>query len=408
MISDIVRRGRMLALVVLAGLTGSLPFPGSVAGGVLQRVTVIQGDTPLIDPVSPGDSAIRADLSPGSFPDSAQQEIFGVTSGDINAEVFAQVAGSNGFGPYAAGAAAGRFGSLAAATRILQETATGAFSGARVLIASDEVVNVTGQAQSAVANFIVDGGFLQGVRADYRLVIGAANLGSVGITTTRSDLERLLFLVDEPFFFHAAFASQGSVNADAAGHIQYVRVTVPNATVNSDLGATFDPVNRRLDIPLSAQSLDLGTLEPGDRLLLFYSLYLETSSTFPGGAFAQFSDPLSLSGRVNFPAVTLTPVSGDADEDGVADADDACPGTSIPEPVPTIRLEINRFALVDRAGSFHTTTPPGAGPQKTFTVADTAGCSCAQIIARLGLGAGHEKFGCSISAMEEWIARVGR
>jgi hypothetical protein len=40
------------------------------------------------------------------------------------------------------------------------------------------------------------------------------------------------------------------------------------------------------------------------------------------------------------------------------------------------------------------------------TTTDTAGCSCAQIIAALGLGKGHTKHGCSISAMDEWVALV--
>ncbi|MDC0749669.1 hypothetical protein [Polyangium mundeleinium] len=37
---------------------------------------------------------------------------------------------------------------------------------------------------------------------------------------------------------------------------------------------------------------------------------------------------------------------------------------------------------------------------------DTAGCSCAQIIKELNLGAGHKKHGCSPSAMQTWIGSV--
>ncbi len=43
---------------------------------------------------------------------------------------------------------------------------------------------------------------------------------------------------------------------------------------------------------------------------------------------------------------------------------------------------------------------------KSFTIESTACCSCEQIVDELGLGKGHEKFGCSISAMEDWIAIV--
>jgi hypothetical protein len=48
----------------------------------------------------------------------------------------------------------------------------------------------------------------------------------------------------------------------------------------------------------------------------------------------------------------------------------------------------------------------GNGPGRSYTTADTAGCSCQQIIAALGLGQGHTKHGCSISAMDEWVALV--
>ena len=96
----------------------------------------------------------------------------------------------------------------------------------------------------------------------------------------------------------------------------------------------------------------------------------------------------------------------DEDEDGVWDGIDQCPGTVIPESVPTVELGVNRFALVDGDGVFDTTLPEGTGPLATFDVHDTAGCSCEQIIVAQGLGKGHEKFGCSLGEMEEWVALV--
>ncbi len=93
----------------------------------------------------------------------------------------------------------------------------------------------------------------------------------------------------------------------------------------------------------------------------------------------------------------------DSDGDSVCGDIDFCPGTAIPEGVPTKSLGTNRFALVDPDGIFDTTSPKGKGPQKSFTIEDTAGCSCEQIIDILLLGKGHTKFGCSISAMEDWI-----
>jgi hypothetical protein len=96
----------------------------------------------------------------------------------------------------------------------------------------------------------------------------------------------------------------------------------------------------------------------------------------------------------------------DNDNDGVRDADDFCPGTVIPESVPTRKLGVNRFALVDGDSVFDTRSPKGKGPQRSYTTADTAGCSCTQITEALGLGKGHTKFGCSISAMDDWVDLV--
>jgi hypothetical protein len=62
---------------------------------------------------------------------------------------------------------------------------------------------------------------------------------------------------------------------------------------------------------------------------------------------------------------------------------------------------------VDGDTLFDTLTPPGGGPGDVFTTIDTAGCSCEQIIYALGLGRGHEKFGCSLSAMRDWVYQVG-
>ncbi len=96
----------------------------------------------------------------------------------------------------------------------------------------------------------------------------------------------------------------------------------------------------------------------------------------------------------------------DLDGDGVVDNLDFCPATVFPESVPTQRLGTNRWALVDDDGVFDTKAPNGKGPERSFTLEDTAGCSCEQIIEALDLGNGHVKFGCSTGVMQNWISEV--
>ena len=99
----------------------------------------------------------------------------------------------------------------------------------------------------------------------------------------------------------------------------------------------------------------------------------------------------------------------ESDDDGLPDDQDLCPGTAIPEGVPTVALKPNHFALVDGDTVFDAGKPPGKGAGQSglvFTLADTAGCSCEQIIEQLDLGQGPRKFGCPVDVMLAWIDAV--
>ena len=98
----------------------------------------------------------------------------------------------------------------------------------------------------------------------------------------------------------------------------------------------------------------------------------------------------------------------DPDGDGLCTGRDLCPGTALPERVPTVRLLVNHFADVDGDGVFDTVSPKGKGPQRYYTLEDTYGCSCQQIIEALYLGNGHRKHGCSIGAMDHWVESRGQ
>ena len=153
-----------------------------------------------------------------------------------------------------------------------------------------------------------------------------------------------------------------------------------------------------------------GSLLPGGSCTFSVTLQIP-AGTEPGEYENNTSELLRESGALaSLPTSAILTVIEvqDSDGDGVLDGDDFCDGTVIPEGVPTVRLGVNRFALVDGDGIFDTTSPNGNGPGLSFTIEDTAGCSCEQIIAALGLGNGHTRFGCSISAMQDWVSFVNK
>ncbi|MBT8422196.1 MAG: hypothetical protein KJP03_03665, partial [Gammaproteobacteria bacterium] len=97
-------------------------------------------------------------------------------------------------------------------------------------------------------------------------------------------------------------------------------------------------------------------------------------------------------------------IKGDEDGDGVPNNLDLCAGTALPESTPTQRLGRNRWALTDGDGVFDTNV---GNPGLSFTLGDTAGCSCEQIIEELDLGKGQVKFGCSTGNMRTWVNQAG-
>lgn len=106
---------------------------------------------------------------------------------------------------------------------------------------------------------------------------------------------------------------------------------------------------------------------------------------------------------------TVTVAVNDADDDGVCDDEDLCLGTIIPEATVPSKGELNpnHWALLDDDENFDTVTKGrGKGAGRSYTIEDTAGCSCEQIIEELDLGNGHVKHGCSNSAMDDWVSSL--
>ncbi len=153
----------------------------------------------------------------------------------------------------------------------------------------------------------------------------------------------------------------------------------------------------------SAQSLDHAVTSAG------LAPFVRGVEHGRGNADAPFSfddDPTTPLRSADHDGVVLFLMSDD-DADGLPDDTDLCPGTAIPESVPTAgKLNPNHWALVDGDTTFDT-VHKGNGPAPApFTLAQTGGCSCEQIVARLGLGLGHLKHGCSKGVIEEWIASL--
>ncbi|WP_240807204.1 thrombospondin type 3 repeat-containing protein [Polyangium spumosum] len=99
----------------------------------------------------------------------------------------------------------------------------------------------------------------------------------------------------------------------------------------------------------------------------------------------------------------------DRDLDSICDQDDVCKYTHVPELyVPAVTLWYNRYALVDGDDVFDTGGMKGQPAPRIYTLQDTRGCSCEQIIEALGLGQGMINHGCSITTMEYWISQVNK
>ncbi|MBN2423320.1 right-handed parallel beta-helix repeat-containing protein [Candidatus Woesearchaeota archaeon] len=96
----------------------------------------------------------------------------------------------------------------------------------------------------------------------------------------------------------------------------------------------------------------------------------------------------------------------DADCDGVNDCyDDLCPGTILPDNIPD--LNPNHYADVDSDSIFETKFNQSIVDSE-FTMEDTYGCSCIDILeCKPGLNKGEYKHGCSYGTMNVWISQIG-
>ncbi|MBS3164675.1 hypothetical protein J4439_04545 [Candidatus Woesearchaeota archaeon] len=92
----------------------------------------------------------------------------------------------------------------------------------------------------------------------------------------------------------------------------------------------------------------------------------------------------------------------DGDDDGVPDVEDLCLGTVLPE---SVSVNPNHYADIDADGIFEMGR---AAQDSQYTLADTRGCSCAQILRlKPGRDNGEMEHGCTRGTMENFIAWRG-
>lgn len=271
-------------------LIGALIAPVSALSGVVQQVET--RFTPAI-----GAQVVDSD------------EIFGATSDDIDRDILARIGSP---GQYDAVATAGRFGQVGLRVSNLS-AGTGSTLVARVLVGSDEFVNLTGRPVRARTQFIVDGGhlfdaFSIGTTVTFELHVGAENRGTDG------PLSNLLLpgFAENVAVVGDLLAGGGSYTATLATDAAGRRSFESSIDGGLDLRATYDDI-REVDIPLSVQTLDLGVLQPNERLLIGYLATITiTQNGAAEGISGSFSDPFTLSGEPNplfaLGDIVLTPV----------------------------------------------------------------------------------------------------
>jgi hypothetical protein len=112
---------------------------------------------------------------------------------------------------------------------------------------------------------------------------------------------------------------------------------------------------------------------------------------------------------------TILSLEDDEDNDKILDENDFCPNTQLPEQnVTSKKLHPNHFAAIDEDGVFETLIRiigPGEDPEEIdskYTLEDTKGCSCEQILElKPGKNKGEKKYGCTKGTMDNFIDMKG-
>jgi hypothetical protein len=250
-------------------------------------------------------------------------EVFVPTSADVTTNILASVGlkpptGNTG---YFAASSAGIFGQVGLEAR-LTGVPQGSTIRSEVLIGSDEFVNVSGSNGSVTSSFIVDGGFINdffstNTTVTFFLEVGAQNVGAAGSQSNRIAMEADSRAATGFGGFGGFFPGFEGGRYTATYSTDATGVATFNEIIEGglDLEAMFNPDqlsepfgSKEIEIPFSLQTLNLGVLTPGDRLLIGYVAGFEiVQNGISEGVFGGFSDPFSLSSESILSSLQFTP-----------------------------------------------------------------------------------------------------
>ena len=216
-----------------------------------------------------------------------------------------------------------------------------------------------------------------------------------GVSISRADLDGSNHI---PIVAGFTFPTVRGVKLDLVNGKVYWASLSPDSSI---VRANLDGTGVEAVVSAPGNNWDVA-LDPGADEM--FSTYFSGGNIYRSELDGSNLEALNLGGSGNFFIDLLV---YDPDGDGVRVGDDLCPHTAIPEGVPTVKLNPGHWSLSDDNFDFDTVIKgKGVGTGRSYSTADTAGCSCEQIIAALDLGDGHTKHGCSISSMDEWVELV--
>jgi len=196
------------------------------------------------------------------------------SGGPIDQSITAQIGGPGG--AFFARGSVGEFGNLGVEgnLRIPGEL------DSQVFIESDGFQNISGKAQSAALNFIIDGG-------RFAMIAGEGSLLEFSLTIRK----------DFDVVFQTAFEFESLDNTGVNNELRLF---------GEDVGVVQNSFGQ-LDMDFSFNTADLGVIQPNEQFGISYQLDITgTAESFSEIFIFEFSDPFDVTGFGDFPTVEFS------------------------------------------------------------------------------------------------------